>query len=538
MGQHMNTLLNFIYSRQPKFNRELAEGVAFKQMQRPEQYIDRIWKCAERLFQSGLTYEGYKVCSPLQRYQLSTMKAEDKHFYDISRSDVYAVKFIFHLHGEPLLEKVLLMPFPGPGGTINLRGTEYLISPVLCDRSFSVAGDSLFIPLVRARLTFHRFSWQVAVNGRSNSIYVHHSTIYNHQIPTEVRKHRDFVDTKTTLPLYMLAKYGFARAFVEFFGIEPVVDYDDVNPENYPPEKWTIFSSSGSVPTGVRSNSDWRPTTLRIAVENSELNETLESMIAGFFYTADCFPDRIVLEDLNEVRLWRTIWGLSCFGPADGEGLLVSKTEAHLDSIDKYVDDEVQRYLFKDGIVCHDIYELFLYVMDNMTTIMLNNDGNRMDGKRLTVLKYVMYDVVHAIFNLSFQLNPKAKELSKKEIINKFNRFLNSELIMRLTNTKHGEINAVNSPSDSMVIKHTSKVIPQAAANKSGNRDRSGNFEDESLSVDASFLYCGSTSYLPKYRPVGDTNLNLFGLVSPDGELQIEESERENVNKWQEMLNK
>lgn len=202
------------------------------------------------------------------------------------------------------------------------------------------------------------------------------------------------------------------------------------------------------------------------------------------------------------------------------------------------MDDEVQRYLFKDGIVCHDIYELFLYVMDNMTTIMLNNAGNRMDGKRLTVLKYVMYDVVHAIFNLSFQLNPKAKELSKKEIINKFNRFLNSELIMRLTNTKHGEINAVNSPSDSMVIKHTSKVIPQAAANKSGNRDRSGNFEDESLSVDASFLYCGSTSYLPKYRPVGDTNLNLFGLVSPDGELQIEESERENVNKWQEMLNK
>ena len=77
MGQHMNTLLNFIYNRQPKFNRELAEGVAFKQMQRPEQYIDRIWKCAERLFQPGLTYEGYKVCSPLQRYQLSTMKAED-----------------------------------------------------------------------------------------------------------------------------------------------------------------------------------------------------------------------------------------------------------------------------------------------------------------------------------------------------------------------------------------------------------------------------------------------------------------------------
>jgi len=537
MGKAMDMILDHIYANQPKFTKELVEGIAVAQMQRPEQYIDRIWRCAEKLFQPGLSYEGYKVCSPLQRYQLATLKAEDKHFYDISRSDVYAVKFIFHHNGEPLLEKVLLMPFPGVGGTIHLRGTEYLISPVLCDRSFSVAGDSLFIPLVRARLTFHRFSWQVSVNGRNSSIYVYHSTIYNHQIPTEVRKHRDFVDAKTTLPLYMLAKYGFDRTFVEFFGFKPVIGYQEVNAENYPVDKWTIFSSSGVVPCGVR-NSDWKATALRIAVPNTELNETVESTIAGFFYSADCFPDRITLEDIDEVRLWRTIWGLSCFGPSDGEGLLVSKTEAHLDSIDKYVDDEVKRNLFRDGIVCHDIYELFLYVMDNMTSILLNNSGNRMDGKRLTVLKYVMYDIVHAIFNLSFQLNPKSKELSKKEIINKFNRHLNSELIMRLTNTKHGEINAVGSPSDSMVVKHTSKIIPQAAANTSGNRDRSGNFDDESLAVHASFLYCGSTTYLPKYRPVGDTNLNPLGLVSPDGELKIEESEIDNVNLWQNMLSK
>ena len=527
-------LFAYIFSKQPAMNPVITKGIAVQQMANPEAYIDKIWKCAAPMFPEGLTYVQYERCSPYEHYvELTRERQGRKNEFDVSRSDVYMVKFKFDFEGEPI-ERFMLMPFVSAGGTIHIRGTEYTISPVLIDRSISVTGDKIFIPINRDRLNFERFSWNINVNGVVESQFLYWSKIHNDGIKPGAKKHPDFIDGVTSLPHYLFARFGFTRVFTEFAGVLPVVGGYEINSSNYPPDQWTIFKASGNQPMALRRKA-WAPNGLRIAIRNEEVSEVVKSLITGFYYIADLFPLRVTLEDLDEERLWRTLWGLLQFGP-ESEGVLVSRTSDHLDSLDKYLDEESRRELFRDGLPCHDIYELFWYVMENMTEIILNDDGNRMDGKRLTTLKYVMFDIVYAIFKLSYSLNPKNRKLSKKDLITRFNKGLNAELILRI-NSGHGEISSVVTPTDSMILKHTSSIIRQTAVNRGeSSDDHSGNFDDPSLNPDASFTVCGSFQYLPKNTATGDSRLNCWGEVSPEGELEIRPEDRAMVNELRAKL--
>lgn len=538
-------LFAYIQSKQPKFNPTIAEGIVTRQMENPEVNIDRIWRCAMQSFPPGLKYLGYERVDPYRQFmelaRIRTSRSPSgKSLYDVSRSDLYMVQFNFEYNGSKLRPRYLLLPYLGDAGTIVLRGSVFTISPVLADRCVSVTKNLLYVPLTRDKLIFRQTQWTISVDGNHRPTFYHHSSIHHHKPDRSVTKHTDFVKSVEPLALYMFAKYGLSRAFAVFAETNVHVGtLDEINTTNFPPDSYVIYGPSGSTPSSMRRK-PWSATTIRLAVKRAHVTAKVESMVAGFFYVMDHYPNRILyLEDLEDTHMWMRLLGLSIFGPAASEGALVEKVQAHLRSLDQYIDPLSQENLMADGLNCPNIYYLFSYVMEKMNTMLNQSENNRMDGKRLMSWKYVLQNIVEAIFNLTWRLDNKGKVLSEAEIESRFNRFLNPELIYQI-NSNHGEVATESSPSDSKVIRFTSKVIPQSETTRRSSRgsDHGENFSDPSLRLHASIAACGSYLYLPKASPVGTSRANVYGEVTHHGDLIIPEEFRPLLDSVQEQITK
>lgn len=524
-------LFDYIFSKQPKMNPLLAEGIVLYQLERPEVNVDRIWRCAERSFPPGLKYMGFQRVDPQKQFhELARIRAgrsqTQRSSYDVSRSDLYMIQFNFEYQGQPLRPRYILMPFASAAGTIMIRGSTFTISPVLADRCISVNKNALYVPLTRDKLTFKQGGWVISVNGAHRSVFFHYSSIHHHKPDRVVTKHTEYVRSFETLVLYMFAKYGFSESFIAFAETDVVVGTaETINAMTHPADQWTVYSSSGHVPSSLRKNRSWMPTPIVLAVKKEKATAMVDSMIAGFYYVMDHYPDRIFdLEDLENPHTWLRILGLSIFGPAASEGALVEKATAHIKSLDQYIDALAQQNLEADGLICPNIYHLFAYVIENMGDLIAKSESNRMDGKRLMTWKYVLSNITEAIFNLTWKLDNKGKELSVAELESRFNRYLSPELIFQI-NSGHGEVSTETSPSDSMVIKYTSKIVPQNETTKRGGKSSSGDhgssFSDPSLRLHSSVAACGSYLFLPKASPIGTARLNIWGEVTPHGDLLI-----------------
>lgn len=535
-------LFDFIGQHFPQFNPLVCNGLAVAHMEQGEAYIDRIFKCAAQGFPQGLMYHGYMRCTPTEEYNVITAKRNNKgKSIEITRSDLYLVKYIFSYQGEELKPQYLYMPFVSNGGMIKILGSTFNISPVLADRAISVGVDSIFIPLNRDKLTFKRLIHHMLVDGVRETTYVVWSNIHH---PSK-RRGRDMlvrkqVDMNATPVHYLFCKYGVTRTFGEFGAAEVVIGKDDITPEKYPPSEWRICSSTGIKPRGVKGRV-YTPSQIRLAIRKDHYNLMTSSMIGAFFYVVDHFPGSVDPEYVDEKEMWMVLMGHIALEPNTSEGKMLIGIESHMSSLDGYIDGMVKEMLREDGVLVNDIYDLFAHIIETMPERVAQSGINvaSMYGKKLTVLRYVFADIIVAIFKMMFDLQKKSKKgtkiLSKKEVLETMQKHLKPELIVRL-NRNHAEVSNISSPSDNMLFKITSNLVLQT--NSAGPRRQKARttFIDPSKSFHASIAEVGSINNLPKSEPTGRSRLNPFVQVSPDGSIQRDPKKRELMDRIQESI--
>lgn len=525
-------LFDFIFESQPKFNPVLAKGIATTELRAPELLIDRTWRCAARLFPPGLTYEGYEICTP-QEELFELTRRSGKQAYELAHSDVYLVKFNFHLDGKFLISRGQYMPAPDEANAITLRGSKFTLSPVLADRCLSVSKDTLFIPLLRDRLSFLQLVHTLLVDGQPKQVFVEYSRIHHHKQPPEVKRYPGNVNASTTLVHYLLCMYGMSGLFA-LAGAVPILIPEGADDTPYRADHVIVASNGWSDlgnpsrlrPRGVR-NRDWQPPKFRLAIRKEEWSTTVESFAAGFFYVCDVFSDRILECDLEDTHLWRVLLGIAIFGNSVSEGKLYEDVVAHLSSLEEYIDEIAREDLSADRIMVSSAFELFVYVIENMTGMVVSTDVTNLEGKRLVTWKYVLFGLITAIFKFAYSLRSKNRKLSERDLITRFNRGITPELIMRI-NSITGIVSSISSPGDSMVLKYTSTVIPQSSASTS-NRGKSAelSLDDPTLRPNATALSVGSYLNLPKSLPSPLSKANMYGLLGRNGEILIRESDRE-----------
>ena len=539
-----NDLFNLLDTYFPPFNESICEGIAIEHMAKVESYINNVIKCAEPGFPEGLRYEYPQRCTPKEAYAFATRNGSknnsNKRSFELAESNIYLMKYYFSFNGEMLPPKYLYLPYVTDGGMISIRGARFCISPVLTDKAISVGPDSLFIPLTRAKLTFNRILHHFIINGMTTSAYIVYSTVYNRSQKNIRLNGKPTVQANHTLMHYLFCKYGVIKTFKYFAGADVVIGKpDDITVAKYPRDQWVICQSTGLKPHGLKDRY-YVSTQLRLALPAEQYNQVVASMIGGFFYVVDHFPQRIepqYLDGDGELHLWRVLLGHVIWGSNVSEGKLAEDANAHMESLDEYVDEMAREILREENIHAADLYQLFMYIIENMSELILtgSTDVGSMYNKRLTVLRYVLSNLIGAIFQFMFKLRSNTKkQLTKEDIITAMNR-INSDTIVQI-NKNHGEVTTVSSPGDNKFFKITSKIVLQA--NSAGKSASKGSLNDQSMLLHSSILEIGSFGNLPKSDPTGRSVANGHLICDEAGNIHRNPDLKDVIDNVQRLINR
>lgn len=533
-------LFKAIESEVPKFNPTIAKGLVVEQVKYAEQFIERTLYSAQSRFPEGLTFKTLERCTPQEQWQEIARKRGGTRTYEVAHSDLYLVKLIFDFKGEEI-KRFLFLPFVKPGGIITLRGSTFAISPVLADKALSVGTDTIFLPMSMAKIKFEKAVQHYLADGKHVSGYVIWSMLYNRSAESLRSEGRPSVQANTTMVHYLFCKFGVKETFKRFFETDVVIGHDEITAEKYPADKWIILRSTKIKPKKLKERY-YVGSDIAIAIPREQYNSNTIGAITGFFYVVDHFPNRVKAEYLHgedELRLWKVLLGKLIFPAGVNEGKLITDINTHFISLDGYLDDQVRDNLRDDGIMCEDIYDLFIYIILNFAdrTAKSVNDVNSMYGKRLTVLRYILYDITSHIFKFMFKLtNNTQKQLTKENIIDAMNFNLRPDLIMRL-NHRHGEVASISVPGDNMVFKVTSNLVMQTDSSGLGSRSK-GNMHDPTKMLHSSIAEIGSYLHLPKSEPTGRGRINPFIEINDDGLVERRERYRALLDEIQRKINR
>lgn len=530
----------------PKINPLLGNGLAIAHMSGipekdgrnvsgVEQYIDQVFRSASKGFPDGLVYVGSQRCTPQEEFALITKKKGAKRTFDVARSDIYMRKYFFRFKGEDLEPRPLFLPFVSDAGTIVISGSRFNISPILSDRVISVGVSSIFVRLLRDRLTFERMGQHFMIDGSRETVQVAWALIYHRN--AKMKKMRQTVKANCTLMHYLLCKYGFTETFQRFGNCHPVIGGAEVNKNVYNEEEWVICQSTQVRPKGV-GKGFWQPTNIRIAVRKDELTPMVKNMLGGFFYVADHFPDRVLPEYVDAKRMWMILMGHIIFSGTINEGKLYDDVNDHMTSLDEYLDQLVTVKLRDIGIHVDDIYQLFGIVIANFNDWLLaaTDKVASVYDKEFSILYYVLYDITAAIFKLYFKLKAASKkELTAKEIVATMNLTLRTGLIFSMTKN-HGEVSNISSPGDNKAFKITSILIPQSGSSRMSSRKDRATLNDPAKRLHASIAEVCGYANLPKSAPDGRSRSNPHVLLDPKGVVLRNPAHVELLDSVQEMI--
>ena len=518
-------LARLIDSVTPKLNPRTAKGLAVEHLANPEDYINQVFHSAAKGYPAPFTYAGHSRTTPIEEFneqKRRTSNRGSKKQYDIARSDVFMEKFHFCFDGDPLPPRFFSLPFVGEAGTIHISGSRFVISPIMADRVISVGEDDLFVRLLRAKLTFKRLGHHFKVNGQTETVNVTWSEIHNGRSKTKGVTGAG--KAKTTMMHYLLGKYGFTETFRRFGKCHPIIGGPEINSNSYPANEWTICSSSQVRPRNSFRGS-YAPSSVFVAVRNEEFTQVVKSMMAGFFYIADFFPQRVIPDTfkhngqdvlyVDSQRLWMILMGHILFSSLSLEGQLADNIADHYHSLDYYIDIIVDKQLQEIGIKIDSVYELFFIVIENFDKWVVDS-GDKLTSvydKELNVRHFLLQDITAAIMNMNFRLNAAAKKgLTRNEVIKIMDATLKSGKIFLITKN-HGEVSTISAPGDNMAFKMTALLIPQSESNKKAKRNDRGVLTDPSKLLHVSVMEICCYSNLPKSEPSGRQRLNHAALL-------------------------
>lgn len=515
-------LIDFIDSDTPKLNPILAEGIAVEHLKYKEKYIDDIFKDVFKNLNGTITYLGFKRVSPYEEYDQTKKKLgkNKKPVFDLARSDLYMIKVMFRFTDVKGvthdINRYLYLPYVGEAGGITLSGAKYFINPVLADKVISIGMNNVFVRLLCDKLTFERLVQTIVVDGIRESVQIPWAMIYHKN--EKVKALRAKIKANTTIAHYLFCRFGLRKTFKDFAGAELAIGENEIDIVRYPPDKWTIFSTAYSNPSvkpkGCRGAYGWRPTKIKIAIPKEQVTPKVKNLVAAFFYVADHYPDKVLVNYVDNVRMWKIIMGLIIFSETISEGKLHDDINKHFESLDNYVDPYASAKLLTLKRVnrpIDNIYSLFDLIIDELNNWLLtaNEDVNTMYDKELSVLYFVLMEITKNIYLLYYNLNAAAKKgLTINEVTNIFNMTLKVGLIHAIRRS-HGEVRVHTTSGDNKALKITSILVPQSSSNTQSNRKDRTTISDPSKRLHVSLAEIGGYLNLPKNEPSGRSRINL-----------------------------
>lgn len=493
-----------IKETQTPLNIRALTGIAGHQMQGVETHIDNAWRCAELGLPVGMKYTGGTRCTPLEEYKERTRPVKPQHRFEMTRSDIYMVRYGFTFKGVPIRSHYIYLPF-SRGGLITLKDTQYKLMPVIGGKIFNIENHKIFMPVLLAKMGFYKTTMSCIKNEA-----ILHTTGVGSLLFNMDKKERSKLTP--TLVHYILTKYGLTET-LKMFGVDNVIIGGPEVNKNTVDNKMIVYRSR-QMPIILQRKNFTAKNEIRIAIPKAKVTKAVDSVICTVFYIMDQCAEAISAEDLDIPELWESLLGRFIFSKPMPLQKLSEKMSDHLLKLPMNLDPLAKRALETEGIYCKDIYELFVYLVENFNDMVIHADAGCMYNKEITILKYFLFNIVYNIFMLMYKLRKLPPHMVSVE---KIEKIMMTELKSdKITETAgHGELIPASIASNALPLSATSSIISHNKATSTGGKNsKKGVGNAEAVRLHPSQFEIGSVNWITSQDPTGRHTLNPFIRLS------------------------
>lgn len=514
-------LMDYIASKIPPFNPDIANGIAFKQIADADVYVEHDLRASAEHYRADISFVELKRLSPMEEYR-ALHPRKDKNFIELSKTDTYLCEAIHEYNGKPLDPRPIAIPFARRGGLMWNQGSEYMLSPVIEDPAVSVTRGGLFVWLGMTKANFSRFGYHIYIDGADYTANVTFSFLYHTGERSRAVKPGKNTP-RPTLMHYIMCKYGFTEAMKKFFDVTDIVVGTDetITQDKYDPEHWCIIRASNG--NSHRRKEIRDPSNIRIALLKAQATTAALDAICSFFYVVDLFPELVFHYDVEKPVMWKRLLGIIWFTEKYPEGDRMKWIDGHMVTIEGYINYQSRNNLRQGGIEVDDFFSFLGWVVKNLPTKVSTASGDvaSLYGKRLTVTRYLLKDLSRAIYTLMYALNNRYENrrgrLSEREVKDIMRKGLPRDKILEAS-SGHAEVSTISFPGTCMIYDITSNAVLQENTDNAPGK-HGGGVNDVSKFMHSSVIAFCSYVAMGKNEPSGRGKLGMNTALGPRGEL-------------------
>lgn len=547
------TLAKVIDNHCPQFNKRVTDGNIKDILKKCPEYLDAVFRSSIKSLSESvdLVYDGCRRLTPEEEYKANFVGTPPKAQYDIAVSDLYMVEFQFTYCQRDIIKKPIYLPYANEGNILKISDVVYAMMPVLSDTVISPSSTKVFVRLLKDKLTFESYSYNIVVNGNREPKSLIHTTI----IKTSKMKLLDNLGkVMSAASLYLLGKYGFIGTIKRYLHTDKVI-VTDKNIDHLR-EEYDIYESCKIPPKNLKERRGYEPNNVKICVHKSigQSSVFLENFIVGTIYTLDVLPsdaeDYVNVLASNkpnaEISFWRICLGRIAYNNTFSVDRYSADANSHFTALEGYLDSLIKEKLKENNVIVDNFFDLIYSIMDKFNKWLLDSKTYNSDlsNRYIDIYYYILYDIIvgfnKVILNINKRVDKKSNgPLDLKEINRIFNNDFGVKKIFSIVKSSQISL-AVQSISDyTLDIKYPkiTALLEDQSCGEGVRRASKAQFPEATKTLKAQQLFLGSINFLSKSKPSPVFKSNLYMQYNEDtGRLLLSNDMKIRLDKLESML--
>ena len=496
-----------------KFNHDLAMGYAHLEGDELAKLLDEIlYDAFSPEAALGIIYLGSEPCAPEEAVN-EIHRASNSSGYDISRSDMYTVRYTFKI-GNETIHRYRWMPIIGRGNLTVLGGSWYNIRPVITDKTISPGAEKIFIRLLRDKIGIGKMNYAVNLNGlRLLDMSVPMMRLFKTTPP------RKATNCKITVVLYLLGRYGL-RHTLALFG---VTEYQivPVAAASLDPNSLVYTSSQ----FGTRTEVDSIGKDIAIILPAALRSKLVDQLMTNLFYLLDY--STVTVDQLDQVGEWQRLLGKIMYGERSTVWLTMN-IRRHFDTLTNAYVPPVMKKIIKDDFgdtleipLKEDaFFQLLMVTFKNydLWASLANEISATAYDKRISVSYFILYNTITRVNKIAWEL-AEAKtngQVSEQSILKLLRKYFTLRGMYRMTERTNISVQAVTHHNSCYVYNmSTSAALQLNTGGSTGAQtaNNSGPPIDGTTLLHESHLSAGTLSAIGSSRMSPLSTLNVYAPV-------------------------
>jgi hypothetical protein len=517
------------------------------QLHKAMSYIDAVIRGAMRSAPPQLKYHGLQPLLPWEEVSIGADKTAVKTF-DINTSNIRQVRLLLSYDGVEVPNAYLYIPYATSPNLMEITGTEYMVSPVLCDTVLSPTDVAVFMKSMSDKIFFRFTNRNILKNDRT----ILGTIIYSDELYRLTKGQSELGAIVTPIAFYLLRRYGIKETFNRILGYTPIVGFkEDLDRMR---DTHNIYSSTKKKPRAMKTET-YNGHNFAIAIDKHvhvdkiALTVLLTSVISTLDHLpeyADSIVESINLGDLNiEKNSWHICLARILFKDTFTLDRANIALEEHDLTLESLMDDITLSDLKLINVDVNDFYEFIEYMISQFHSLINTaKQHNDIVNKHYDVLYYLLFPLIFGIHNFVKKItrNSVQRQLPVTKVVRILNESFSKMIIFKLVTGPDGtnlNLTTAECPGDNYAVKLTQYVESQKNGQGVKRKPKNSGVKlpEEFASIEPSHVAVGTLSNIPKSVPTPVSRKNCFLNIDENGKPVIPDDINEKLTLLGVLLN-